>query len=112
MRSPNRNAPTPLELPLQFQPHEFRMLRFNRPGPSGLLGGYPRHENWLIEHTDAGTLVCKLPPAQLARTIKYIKCYGTGGPNQRIRNACIPALRRAGIDLYPEWRTPPGRRSA
>jgi hypothetical protein len=99
-RAANRNAPTPLDVAILFKPHEFRRLKVNTPGPSGRLGGYPAHENWLIANTDPASLVCRLPPRELARTIKYARPdYGSGGPNARIRAACIPALRRAGIDL-------------
>jgi hypothetical protein len=105
-RSPNHVAPSPPGFVMFFQPHEYRMLKRNQPGLSGALGGYQRHENWLIEHTDPATLRCELPPQQFERTVRFIKRYGKGGPNRRIRDACIPALRRAGVDLQPEWRAP------
>ena len=99
-RSPNhtteRAAPGVV---IQFKPHEFGWLKRNTPGPSGQLGGYQRFENKLIDLTDRATLRCPLAPADLERMIRYAQKYGTGGPNQRIRDACIPALRRAGIEL-------------
>jgi hypothetical protein len=107
-RKPNDNDPTPLGKVLTFQAHEFGFLKRNKPGPSGKLGGYPRHENWLIDNTDQVTFKVVLNPVKLARTIEYSQPhYGRGGPNSRIRAACIPALRRIGIDLLPEWRAPP-----
>ena len=98
-RAPNRNDPTPLAIVLTFKPHEFRALKHNEPGPAGVLGGYQKHENLLKRLTDPETLELELPPVLLTRTIKYCSNYGPGGPNKRIREACIPALRRAGIDL-------------
>lgn len=106
-RAPNktpRNAS--VTVALFFQPHEFKSLKHNSPGPSGKLGGYPRHENWLIAHTNQKTLCVVLDPTRLERTIRYCRSYGDGGPNRRLRSACIPALRRVGIDLQPEWRAP------
>lgn len=104
-RTPNGNPPTKLATTVTFLPHEFRFLRRNTPGPSGKLGGYPRHENWLIDATDPETLRLVLDPVRLQRTITYSQpTYGPGGPNGRIRAAMIPALRRVGIDLAPEWR--------
>jgi len=109
-RRANINTPTPLETTVTFLRHEFFGLKHNTPGPSGRLGGYPRHENWVIENTDRATLRLVLDPERLQRTITYIKPgergYGPGGPNARLRRAFIPALRRVGIDVLPEWRAP------
>lgn len=107
-RTPNTKGPTKPQTVVTFQPHEFRWLQWNEPGPSGKLGGYPRHENWTIENTDKRSLAVILDPVRLERTIRYIKPrdkggYGPGGPNGRLRRAYIPALRRIGIDVMPDW---------
>lgn len=96
--------PNATSLRIRFEPHEFARLKHNPPGASGKIGGYQRHENWIVEHTDPNTLECELDPERQERTRRYIRNYGSGGPNGRIRAACIPALRRAGIDPLPEWR--------
>jgi hypothetical protein len=80
-----------------FKGEELRELRFNKPGMSGSLGGYQRFENWLLTHTDAQSGKCLLTPEKLERMIRYCEQYRGGGPNDRIRRACIPALLRAGI---------------
>ena len=103
-RSGNRNAPTRPATVLTFAPHEFKWLKHNEPGPSGLLGGYQRLENHIVERTDPTSLRCPLDDVRLPQLIRCIQKYGDGGPNRRLRAACIPALRRAGIDLQPEWR--------
>jgi hypothetical protein len=105
-RRPNDNDPTPLVRVVTLEPHEVRFLKRNTPGPSGKLGGYPRHENWILDNLDPETLQVELDPIKLARTLVYISPkYGNGGPNSRLRAAMIPALRRAGIDVLPEWRS-------
>lgn len=81
-----------------FTGAELRCLRFNKPGASGLLGGYPRMENWLLRNTDALTGRCLLTPKMLERLTRYCsERYGSGGPNDRLRKACLPALRRAAL---------------
>lgn len=102
-RKANRNASTRPATVLTFAPHEFRWLKWNEPGPSGQLGGYQRLENHIITTTDKATLRCPLDEQRLPRLIRYIQRYGSGGPNGRLRDACIPALRRAGIELQPGW---------
>jgi len=104
MRKPNRNAPkkivgiTSAEVTIQFTQEEFNTLKFNTPGPSGMLGGYQGQENFIIVNTDKNTFRCKLPAIRFERTVRYCSNkYGSGGPNARIRKACIPALRRMGI---------------
>ncbi len=104
-RRPNRNPRTEVITVVHFLPHERKRLHYNLPGPSGQLGGYPRHENWIIDNTDASGN-CPMDATRLERTIRYCREYGKGGPNQRIRDACIPALRRIGIDLAAGWRAP------
>ena len=102
-RANSNGGPTLPGFTLKFAPHEFRRLKRNPPGG----GGWQQFENILIEQTDPGTLTCPLNPTHLERLIRYCKSYGPGGPNKRIREACIPALRRIGIDVAPEWRAPP-----
>lgn len=103
MRKPNATPGHKPGLVLVFEPHLFRILKHNKPGPSGLpVGGWGREENWLIANTDPTTLRCELDAKHLERIIRYCKSYGQGGPNRRIRAACIPALRRAGIELLPD----------
>jgi hypothetical protein len=92
-----------------FYPHELRFLRLNTPGPSGKMGGYQQFENWILRNTDTASGSCLFDPVRLERLMRYCKPrngYGPGGPNGRLRNACIPALRRIGIDPAPDWRAP------
>lgn len=98
-RAPNITPPRRPGAVLALQPCEFDCLKRNTPGPSGKLGGYPRHENWLLDNIDPVTLELELDAVRLERTIRYIVSYGSGGPNARIRSALVPAFRRAGIDL-------------
>lgn len=100
-RKPNTTQPSKPGLVLIFRPHEFGLLKLNTPGPSGKLGGYPREENWLVANTDPVTFRCELDAVHLERLIRYCTGYGPGGPNKRLRAACIPALRRVGIELLP-----------
>jgi hypothetical protein len=88
---------------LAFAPHEFKWLKHNEPGPSGQLGGYQRLENHIVARTDRASLRCPLDDKRLPQLIRCIQLYGDGGPNRRLRAACIPALRRAGIELQPGW---------
>jgi hypothetical protein len=82
---------------LVFKPEEFACLKINTPGPSGLLGGYQRLENYLVINTI--DLKCVLNAKMFDRIIRYINKHGPGGPNERIRKACTPVLRRNGIFL-------------
>jgi hypothetical protein len=99
MRKANKNPPTEPTTTLTFFDYEYHRMKFNEPGPSGLLGGYQRLENRIVTTTDKATLQCVLTDELLARLIRYCKRYRGGGPNGRLRDACIPALRRIGIDL-------------
>jgi hypothetical protein len=83
-----------------FLPQEFRVMKINKPGPSGLLGGWQRMENWIVQSTDRKTLKCVFPAEKLAQLKYYMTHYGQGGPNSRVREACAPALKRAGINIY------------
>jgi hypothetical protein len=102
-RSANDN---PHRLPagtlIQFTPHEFGILKHRKPGPSGVLGGYQKLENHIVDVTDRATLVCLLDPVHLERLIRYVGNYGSGGPNRDLRRACIPALARVGITVRPD----------
>lgn len=82
---------------LVFTGDELRCLRLNKPGKSGLLGGYQRMENWILRNTDAQTGKCLFTPEKLDRIKRYCQRYGPGGPNERLRKACEPALRRAAL---------------
>jgi hypothetical protein len=96
-RKANATPPRGPGTVMVLQPHERRMLKVNR-----TRGGYQDLENWVVENTDASGR-CELDPVHFERLVRCIKKYGGGGPNSRLRNACIPALRRGGIDLLPDW---------
>jgi hypothetical protein len=98
-RKANSRPPTRAGTRVTFTADEFARLKRNTPA-SGILGGYQRHEHWLFDNTDPHTLVCIFDAEHLDRTIRYIRSYGSGGPNKRIRDACIPAFRRAGIEIH------------
>jgi hypothetical protein len=87
---------------ITFKPHELRFLKLNTPGDSGVMGGYQRMENYLLEHVSTLGEVY-LDVKLLERLVRYCMNYGSGGPNGRLRNACIPALRRIGIECLPGW---------
>lgn len=106
-RSANKNrTQAPPGQAFTFLPEEYAILKFNMPGPSGVIGGYQKMENIVVEGTNKITLTVVLSAEHFERLVRYIKNYGDGGPNGRLRKACIPALRRAGIDLLPDWRAP------
>jgi hypothetical protein len=111
-RRPNRKAPEPVdpnhgqpEIELQFLPHEYGGLKFNKANGPGALGGYQQCENMLLELTDPQTLRCPLSPDQNALVQRRCRAVLTddGGPQKRIRDACIPAYRRLKIELLPEF---------
>jgi hypothetical protein len=60
-------------------------------------------ENWIIDNTTSAGQ-CVFPPLWFARLIVYLKGYGGGGPNARVRKACLPALQRIGIIVMPKWK--------
>jgi hypothetical protein len=105
-RKANRNPSVGRTYAVTFLPHEFK--RFKRypvnPKPDSKIGGEQGMVNWIFDNTDRATLVCVVTPDRLERWIGYIKRYGNGGPNKILRETGIPALRRIGIDLLPEWR--------
>lgn len=105
-RKPNQRSPQPICLRLVFQRHEVRRLKLNMPSAAGHLGGFPRLENWLVKNIDTATGELTLDAKHEARLRHYIQNYGPGGPNGRVRAACVPAFRRAGIDLLPDWGAP------
>jgi hypothetical protein len=101
-----------ITVPLRL--HEYRWLKWNvepAPKPDGKrrpLGGYPRLENWCIEHFDTKASSITFDPTHFARLWEYVSPkYGGGGPNRRLRACFIPALRRIGRDPLPEWRVTP-----
>lgn len=100
MRKANGTKPTRPGVLLTLLPHEHSFLKHNR-----TRGGLQDLENYLHEATRDGR-ACFLDPAHLERVMRCCQKYGGGGPQSRIRAACIPALRRVGIDLLPEWRAP------
>lgn len=86
---------------LHFTPEEYACLKYNLMGPSRKMGGYQEMENWLVDNIDLTTGKCLLDAKRQFRLISYIVKNGPGGPNGRIRKACIPALARLGINLEP-----------
>lgn len=106
-RRPNKvTERAPAGSVLEFRREEY-CLKHNYPGPSGVLGGYQKCENYLVAQTDPVTLLCPITPTQQEQVIRYCQNYGKGGPNGRIRRTCIPALRRLGIHISPLGPTMP-----
>jgi len=92
---------------LEFLPHEFRRLKYNHPPATGTkVGGAGRTENHLVDHTCRVTLRVWLSDDKNSKLQRLCMKYGPGGPNKRVRDACIPAYRRAGIELVPDWCAP------
>jgi len=102
-RKPNKAQPTRPGRVIIFQGHELRLLKHNEPGPSGTMGGYQNMENYILDNFDPIDGACYFDATMLERLMRYCQKYGKGGPNGRLRDACIPALRRAGIELLPGW---------
>ena len=103
-RAPNKNRSHDPNVNITFTHAEFHGLKFNTPGPSGDMGGFQDMENWVIANTNPVTLECVWPPDKFTRISKYTRekpnvTYGPGGPNARLRRACIPAFKRVGINL-------------
>lgn len=109
-RTPNSTKSLPLAadhglpaITVGFTAEEFSRLQYNKPGKSEKMGGYQGTENLLISLTDPATLLCRLDPDQHNRLQSDCTRDDKGGPNSRIRSACIPALRRLGIELLPQF---------
>lgn len=102
-RKANRNPSKPIQLVVPLQPHEWK--RLNPPYPPG-GGGYQGMVNYCIANTDPTTLHCALDEVHKARLITYVQNYGPGGPNKRLREVFIPALRRVGIELLGDFASP------
>ena len=102
-RSANRKTTRePMGIVLEFKRHEYEWMKHNTPGESGKMGGWQRKENMLVARTCPFTLECPLTAKEEADLIEYIRRpWGPGGPNKRVRIACIPAFRRKGIELVP-----------
>jgi hypothetical protein len=100
-RKPNINPPTRPGLSVQLMLHEVRRLKINK-----TQGGWQDLENWIVGNIDSNLSIF-LDPVHLERIERCCLNYGPGGPNARIRGVFIPALRRHGIDLAPEWRNDP-----
>jgi hypothetical protein len=93
-RKPNDKPPEQPQHVITFLPHEFaRFKRYNGGG------GLQQFVTWIFNNTDRQTLVCSLNAERFERLVRYIRRYGPGGPQQILRDSCIPALRRIGIDL-------------
>jgi hypothetical protein len=98
MRKPNDTPASAPSTMMILQPHERRILKINK-----TKGGYQDLENWVKRNTSSTSGCCALDPVHFERLVRCIQNYGPGGPNKRLRDACIPALRRIGIDLAPGW---------
>jgi hypothetical protein len=90
---------------LHFEPHERRRLKLNKPG-----GGLQGMENFLVTGIDANGDIF-LDHEKLKRLKHYCgsPSYGSGGPNGRLRDACIPVLRRIGIEVVDLMKKPKRR---
>lgn len=99
---PNHGLPA---FTLQFLPPEYHGMKTNKAVGPGALGGYQQCENMLLALTDPQTLQCPLSPDQNALVQRRCRAVMTdqGGPQARIRTACIPAFRRLGVELLPEF---------
>ena len=95
---------------LHFEPHERRRLKFNERGPSGKLGGIGALENHLVTGIDAnGDIFLDGPKLKSLAHYCGSPSYGPGGPNGRLRDACIPVLRRIGIEVVDLMKKPKRR---
>jgi hypothetical protein len=92
-RQPNENPRVPVHFTVHFHWHEIERLKRYKPG-----GGYQDLMNWLVDNIDESGL-CHMSDEIMGRTIRYCMRYGDGGPNNRIRQACVPALKRIGITI-------------
>lgn len=79
----------------EWLPHEKRRLE---PFPKG--GGLQSLVNRLWQNTNSQTLSCWCDAYDYERVIHYIKTTGPGGPNDLLREICIPVWRRTfGVEL-------------
>lgn len=93
-RRGNENPPTPPGITVDFNMPERRRLRPHY----RTKGGYQDLVNWIIDNTDADGR-CHFDPIHFDRTVRGVQRYGRGGPQERLRDACIPAFSRVGIVL-------------
>lgn len=95
--NPNHGLPA---IVLEFSAFELSFLKRNRTS-----AGFQDLENLLLDLTDRETRRCPLTPDQHDRLQRCCKTWvkNEGGPQDRIRNACIPALRRLGFEMLPEF---------
>jgi hypothetical protein len=98
-RKANANPSKPPSYTLTFLPHEAK--RFKRYRSKG--GGYQEMVHWFFDNIHPLTLTATFDAVRLERLIRYVKKYDGGGPNQILRDSCIPALRRIGIELQPDF---------
>lgn len=85
-RSPNINKQrSVITTGLYLTSSEWAELKFNEPGPTSPVGGYGMFENWLLSQRRGDYIF--LEDAPLGRLVRYMKNYGGGGPNARIRRA-------------------------
>lgn len=98
-----------------FTEHEDRRLR-PEGGRYQSRGGYQDLVNWYLDNIEqpnaAGLRRCWVDPIHLDRTLRGVQNYGDGGPQDRLRDACIPAFARAGVIMVrpPRGMRPPKRR--
>lgn len=97
-RLPNRTLPSLIPTTrLVLTSAERSILQYNKPGPSGDLGGMAKCENWVIDNIqENNVLECDDP--RIGLIVRYCTVgpegYGSGGPNKRLRAALIPAFCR------------------
>lgn len=108
MRRPNRTTdrtevqPEPTGITLILTKLEQGFLKRQK---GRTLGGFQLCENMLLDLLNPLTGEIVLDPMQHGR-VKYYCLTGDkngGAPNSDIRNSCIPAFRRKGIELLPDF---------
>jgi hypothetical protein len=106
-RRPNVNPPEPIRYVVTFKPEEAARFKVYPPGG----GGLQQLVTWYFRNIDPVTLSCSLTDRLFERTVRYIRSYGKGSPNQILRDSCIPALRRIGIVVEANSAVPRKRRN-